>query len=183
MGTTLAIGVMGWRLYGPPAAQVKSIALEAMGRAENMLRPSDDRAAPATPLPPVTIAPPVAAAPPQLLTAPVDRLGTAPLSEQSDKMPGAAPPTKPAAEAEEPIAREERLNSLLAQLVDLDVQEPQVGRWGASGQLFRCSCRASWGQSPQFSRHFESVAAHPEAAVEQVLDQVVAWRSAERISR
>ncbi|MEX2315937.1 MAG: hypothetical protein WD669_02225 [Pirellulales bacterium] len=171
MAVTLAIVVMGWRLYGPPASQVKAIALRLVEQAENALRPTANHAeaAPTAQVQAITHEPIADKAPapgPLLAAAPVDQPGTGHLIDQPTEQPG-----------------EERLKSLLAQLAELNVQEPQVDRWGTSGQLFRCTCRAAWGPSPQFGRHFESVAEAPEAAVEQVLDQVVAWRSAERISR
>ena len=71
----------------------------------------------------------------------------------------------------------DRLTQLFAQLSELDVQAPQLSPWGKSGQLFRFSCRASLKQQADFTRHFESVAATPSEAVEEVLAQVSTWRN------
>lgn len=182
MGATLAIVVMGWRLYGPPSAQVKSLVLRAVERLERTLRPEADKRA-ARPLGQET-APLAASAPPPLFEkAPV--LGSdgrqsnlQPANLKAESMPPAT-----GAQVVAPTIGEERLKSQLARLMARDVQDPQLVAWGAGGQLFRCYCRATWGQSPQFSRHFESVAAEPEAAVEQVLAQVDAWRTSERVVR
>jgi len=44
----------------------------------------------------------------------------------------------------------------------------------------RFSCDAPWANSPSFSRHFEAVAASPEAAVEQVAAEIQAWQRGQR---
>ena len=51
----------------------------------------------------------------------------------------------------------------------------EVAPWG-SGGLVRFTCEAPWANSPSFSRHFEAVAATPEAAVEQVATDIAAWQ-------
>jgi hypothetical protein len=71
-----------------------------------------------------------------------------------------------------------RLRMLLDELAKLDVQNPELAPWGADGQHYRFCCRATLGNSPQWSRHFEAVAAEPAQAVEHVLAQVTSWRSA-----
>jgi hypothetical protein len=180
MGVTLAIFVMLWRLYGPPAAQLKSMALRAVEEVENMLRPAAEK--PPARSDPKSIPADASSAPPLLGLAPGNEAAPAQGSGQSTKQLQAAPlaTVSPIAEL---AGGNSRVESLLARLETLNVQEPQLVAWGSSGKLFRCSCRAAWGQSPEFSRHFESVAAEPEAAVEQVLAQVNAWRTGEHSAR
>jgi hypothetical protein len=192
MGVTLAIVVMGWRLYGPPAAQVKSIALRVVEQAADWLRPeagnkgqaADKANLPQSEPPLQQQVSPLAAASPPLF----DKLTPqeTPAGGLSVLTPGPLAEKAPPAEVESPASSspaERRIQTLLARLTALDVQDPQLVPWGGSGQLFRCHCRASWGQSPQFSRIFESVAPEPETAVEQVVAQIDAWRAGERRAR
>jgi hypothetical protein len=81
------------------------------------------------------------------------------------------------------VENRDRLSQLFAQLAELDVEEPQLSPWGKSGRLFRFCCRASLKQSPDFSRHFESISEDPHEALEQVLAQVSAWRAAPLAAR
>ncbi len=216
MVVTLAIVAMGWRLYGPPASQVKTMALRGIERIESWLRPEGDPSAalPATAKPPAKqeLAPMAVTAPPPLfekgqaadrnsrvagdgeVTATLAKTSPAlfpskerelPVSPAVDSKSSAADSLASSASTP-PSARnasESQLKSLLARLESLDVQDSQLTPWGGSGQLYRCCCQANWGQSPQFSRHFESVAAEPEAAVDQVVAQIAAWRTAERQTR
>jgi hypothetical protein len=165
MGVTLAIVVMGWRLYGPSAAKTKSLVLSAMEWTEARLRGTEHvaeakpqaQSIAAAPL----AAPPVAAAanPPALLTVSAEQPGDGALRSNT-------------------ATGDDRLKKLLAQLDALGAREPKLSTWGDSGKLYRFCCQASWGSSPQFSRHFESIAVEPAAAVEQVLAEVDAWRTA-----
>ena len=82
--------------------------------------------------------------------------------------------------ASEPGADDDRLPNLLARLESLGGMDPQLAKWGTSGQLYRFCCRAAWGDSPKFSRHFESVASEPLVAVEEVVSKVEAWRASQR---
>src|SRR5262249_33613726 len=80
-------------------------------------------------------------------------------------------------------AGNDRLVTDVERLAALGVRDQQVKPWGRDGALYRCSCDAPWVGSPNYSRHFESVAASPETAIEQVADQVAAWQSSQRTSR
>jgi hypothetical protein len=73
-----------------------------------------------------------------------------------------------------------QLTSLLEHLTTLGVRDQQLTPWGSGGDLMRFSCDAPWANSPSFSRHFEAVAATPEAAVEQVAAQIEAWQRGQR---
>jgi hypothetical protein len=78
-----------------------------------------------------------------------------------------------------PTGHNDRLVTDVQQLLDLGVDQPQVRPWG-NGGLYRCVCEAPWKASPNYSRHFESVANTAEAAVEQVTAQVAAWQNSQR---
>jgi hypothetical protein len=68
----------------------------------------------------------------------------------------------------------------MSRLEKLGVAEPKLAAWGTSGDLYRFCCEAKWGNSAAYTRHFESVAAEPVTAVEQVVAEVEAWRTAQR---
>jgi hypothetical protein len=72
--------------------------------------------------------------------------------------------------------------TLLARLERLGAIEPQLAAWGSGGKLYRFCCRAALAETPQYTRHFESVAAEPLTAVEQVVAKVEAWRVAQSTS-
>jgi hypothetical protein len=74
---------------------------------------------------------------------------------------------------------ENRTQLLMSRLAELGAVEPRLAKWGSSGQLYRFSCRVSLDKAPKATRHFESVAAEPVAAVEDVIASVGAWRTAE----
>jgi hypothetical protein len=100
--------------------------------------------------------------------------------------PGTAPaptrlPPDVAASQAPPVPQENpQLTSLLEHLTTLGVRDQQLTPWGSGGDLMRFSCDAPWANSPSFSRHFEAVAATPEAAVEQVAAQIEAWQRGQR---
>jgi hypothetical protein len=194
MGVTAAIVVMGWRLYGPSAAQTKELALRGVELVESWLRsPDDARGKKPAKLAPLLLPEPSNAAPgeapPLLARAPTERVASSRTGRSSDQperdlesnllanSAGAqtvAPDVSALSGAKE---SERKLDALFAELTQLDVQEPKLAPWGTSGQLYRFCCRATWGESPQLSRHFESVAAEPSVAVEKVLAQVTSWRA------
>ena len=68
----------------------------------------------------------------------------------------------------------------MSRLEQLGGADPKVAPWGSSGHLFRCCCQAPLANSPAVTQHFESVAAEPALAVEQVVAKVEAWRTAQR---
>jgi hypothetical protein len=109
-----------------------------------------------------------------------------PLEPSNAWPPGtAAEPTRlpPDANAKHapPVPQENtRLTALLEQLTSLGVRDQHLAPWGSGGELVRFSCDAPWANSPSFSRHFEAVAASPEAAVEQVAAEIQAWQRGQR---
>ena len=75
---------------------------------------------------------------------------------------------------------DDRVQTLMSRLEQLGGADPKIGTWGSSGHLFRCCCQAPLANSPAVTQHFESVAAEPALAVEQVVAKVEAWRTAQR---
>jgi hypothetical protein len=183
MAATLAIVAMGWRLYGPSTDQCKSIALRGVEYVESLLRSPDhtSKNAAAPPMAKLLAGPEPAAAfdsPPLLLAA--DPAGNRPqISQASDPAVGGLSTIPGGAQNVAPTGEEARLKGLFDQLAQLDVQGPHLSAWGANRQLYRFQCRATWGDSPQISRHFEAVAPEPVQAVQYVLAQVNSWRAAE----
>jgi hypothetical protein len=183
MLATAIIVYKAWQLYGPSFDQLKSgmaraleVAQEALHeapleRAETDPASIDPRSAP--PLLATTLE---SKAPPSPTTgAPASSLGphSPPVTTDAPQLLSGA------ADAPTPPADSEKLPALMSRLEALGVDEPKLAPWGSTGQLYRCCCRASLGDSSAFSRHFESVAEEPAAAVEQVLAKVEAWRLAQ----
>lgn len=174
MAGVLVVVVKGWHLYGPSRDQVTSMAVRAIELGDSVLAkfrqasvnprvaaaPLVGAPAPAPPfaqpLPPTTIAPPA---------------GDVALA--SATLP--ATPTAPHVDA-----GDARIEAALARLQQLGAGEHQLQPWGSGGRLYRFCCSAAWGGAPGYSRHFEAVAAEPLSAVEQVVDQVAAWRAAQQ---
>jgi hypothetical protein len=177
--------VMGWQLYGPPTEKVKAFAVSAIERAQAAWNQSQEQTPPETlaedPRPqsaPLIASDPGAAATP---FATGNEPTAAPeLSVSND----AAAPTAVTPSTELLAAEQEsdRLPQLLARLEQIGGAKPELGEWGSSGHLYRCSCRAHLSNSPAFVRHFEAVAEEPAAAVEQVVASVEAWRAEQHLS-
>jgi hypothetical protein len=206
MLATLAVVWKGWQLYGPSAKDLRSLASRAVEMAEKALDgQSNSDGSTLNPDDPRLTAPPFAT--PSL--APADTThrastsGPAALESNSPPLlPAESEVISTAALAIEPASAEtgistmettsapsgavpggrgqlDRLEAMLAGLEALGVSDHQLESWGTGRQLYRFSCRAAWGESTSFSRHFESVAPEPLAAVAAVAEQVSAWRVAE----
>jgi hypothetical protein len=185
----------GWQLYGPSTEQVKTFAARAAEMAQsawNNYHAKDKNADPelvtkqrsAAPAFAQTIQPPAAdlavTAPPLAAQRPASSPPVV-VPSTSSAPAAQAPPITPLAEAAPPAAAttgDDRVQALLSRLEQLGGSDPKVGPWGSSGHLFRCCCQAPLGNSPTVTQHFESVAAEPALAVEQVVAQVEAWRTA-----
>jgi hypothetical protein len=74
----------------------------------------------------------------------------------------------------------DRMSVLQGRLKQLGVVDSKLAQWGSGGQLYRFSCRANLANAANLERHFESVAAEPVTAVEEVLAKVESWRTAEQ---
>jgi len=210
MLVTVAIVWKGWQLYGPPADQLKSIASRAVEMADRALNGgTNSDGATLNPDDPRTAAPPLAgpsATAPDLSATPVALpLATTPNSpsllpaEAADakkddgsastmaaNSAGEAKPASPfepsssATQQAEDHGSVSPLELALARLEQLGIRDHQLESWGESGAFYRFSCRVPWGEAASFTRHFESVAAEPLAAVEAVAAKVDAWRAVEQ---
>jgi hypothetical protein len=180
--------VMGWQLYGPPTEKVKAFAVSAIERAQAAWNNSQEQT------PPETLAedPRPQSAP--LIASEPGVPGANAAAFATGNEPTAAPELSVSNDAAAPTAatpstellaveqESDRLPQLLAQLEQIGGAKPELGEWGSSGHLYRCSCRAHLSDSPAFVRHFEAVAEEPAAAVEQVVARVEAWRAEQHLS-
>jgi hypothetical protein len=69
---------------------------------------------------------------------------------------------------------------LMSRLQKLGAADTNLAPWGSDGHLYRFTCRAPLASAPAMTKHFESVADQPTAAIEQVLAKVEAWQVAQR---
>jgi hypothetical protein len=192
-----ALVFKGWQLYGPSTEQVKAFAVRATEMAQSAWNNSHSKNKNADAQASGeqhSVAPPFS----QTIQAPAADIAVTapPLASQAraSKSPAAVIPSTstpasqtpsitPLAEPASPAAAnmsKDRVQELLSRLEQLGGTDPKVAPWGSSGHLFRCCCRAPLGNSPTVTQHFESVAAEPALAVQQVVAQVEAWRTAQR---
>jgi hypothetical protein len=197
MLVALFLGYQGWQRYGPPAGRLKSFTQRTLEIAQSALRDESQATSGAAKLAadPPAAAPPLAASasanpgPIQRAQALVPEDSVRPDEEPARFAPPElmaatlppAPPTNPSQPAG-PIEQSPNadLAALYARLDQLGVHERGLQYWGGSGQLYRFECQAAVGESPDFSRQFESYAAEPRAAVEEVLAKVASWRESQR---
>ena len=105
------------------------------------------------------------------------------LLPESGAMPVTLPtqtPVAPAVEKASPPLAGDRMPELMTRLQQLGAADTNLAPWGSGGSLYRFSCRAPLANAPAMTQHFESVAAEPMVAVEQVVAKVEAWRVAQR---
>jgi hypothetical protein len=174
--------VKGWQLYGPSREQLKSWTARIAEQVHLALsdRP---RLAPAASEPANELT--SAAAATQCLpnvVAPPSRIEAIEFAEVPPITPeaaiGHAPESNPLrATTQAPPVESEGIPALLARLDRLGAIDPQLAVWGSGGKLYRFCCRAALAGMPRYTRHFESVAAEPLVAVEQVVAKVEAWRT------
>ncbi len=191
----LAVGAIvfkGWQQYGPSGEKVKSVAASAVEMAQaawkNFQSPDKDAHASADtrggapPFAQATQQPAgnIAIVPPALSTqtiTPSPPIQAAPIASA----PSTQAPITPLGEASPSASTSDaRVHTLISRLEQLGGANPKVAPWGSSGHLFRCSCQAPLANSTAVTQHFESVAAEPALAVEQVVAKVEAWRMAQR---
>jgi hypothetical protein len=96
------------------------------------------------------------------------------------------PSTKPALAGENLLnnsaAGGDRAQQLMSRLQQLGAAESKLAPWGSGGNLYRFTCRAPLASAPTMTQHFESIAADPAAAVQEVLTKVESWQIAQRES-
>jgi hypothetical protein len=187
--------VKGWQLYGPSAEQVKSFAVSAMDTAQSAWNKSRGQDADATNAnDPRMTTPPTAASPPAapassapLNAAPSLALGNTSTVVEAPELNAAStttldpePPSSGNDKTADARVETGDLSALFSQLAEMGASDQQLAPWGSSGQLYRFACRAKLGDTPFHTRHFEAVAAQPDAAVERVVAAVAAWRAGQR---
>jgi hypothetical protein len=182
MLATAVVLVKGWQLYGPSTQQVKSWTAAIVERAhlawndEPQLEPENRGPASQANLPDSF---------PSTLAASTGGIGETEFPAVPPLDSGPVPATVPNPNKSSPASQSDlvdaaQIPALLARLERLGAVDPQLAAWGSSGQLYRFCCRAAVGNSPMHTRHFESVAAEPLEAVEQVVAKVEAWRGEQR---
>ena len=183
MLATAVILVKGWERYGPSSQQVKTWTAQIVERAHNALSERPQLApARAEPFSIAKTIEQLPAALPNVVSPTPDRfeegefLTVPPLSSNVVQAPGPAA-SDVSQKPEADTVDSDRMPMLLARLDQLGAVEPQLVAWGTSGELYRFCCRAALPSTPNFTRHFESVAAEPLVAVQQVVAKVEAWRS------
>ncbi|HEY4233136.1 MAG TPA: hypothetical protein VGM76_06905 [Lacipirellulaceae bacterium] len=197
MLATLGIVAKLWFLYGPNVGEMKSIGARVVELSEQAWNeywkstsntPSsaaDSQLAmqpapfvpPSGPMQPIPLPPVNSTAPSGVKLA--NNTGAVPTAPPLSPAILPSPAANAKLEPMGPTGHNDRLVTDVQQLLDLGVDQPQVRPWG-NGGLYRCVCEAPWKASPNYSRHFESVANTAEAAVEQVTAQVAAWQNSQR---
>lgn len=198
----LAAGMMivkGWQLYGPSSEQVKSIGVrgvELAYAAWNQWQPPPGGAGtgPRGMAPPFGgVTPKISTDPAPLIPAPALTTGSVeavvPVGDPGSGAPAVAPlpvtsdPSVALEATDKSLALSagDRANlpALLSRLEELGAADAELTPWGTSGQLYRFHCRAKMANVPNITQHFESVAAEPLVAVQQVVAKVEAWRIAQ----
>jgi hypothetical protein len=177
MVSVLAIAAKGWHLYGPSHEQMAALVVQAVELGDSLLGKFREQSPPS--VDPRSGTTPLVAVPGQ----PPSGQQRLPLAETTPPAGGtvllvsAALPSAPL--PSQSAGADARLEAALARLEQLGVGQHDLRPWGAGGQLSRFCCSATWGGAPGYNRHFEAVAAEPLSAVQQVVDQVAAWRAAE----
>lgn len=195
MAAVVAVVVKGWQLYGPTNEQVKSAVTQATDVARALLdrwkqepkaavedpRLAVPRAQLLTPpaMPPST----AQATVPQLLPATQPEAPKLLPEQNAESSTGPNSATTAAANQTTLAASstaKDRMSELMTQLARLGAVDTKTVPWGDRGQMYRFSCRAPLTNAPIMMQHFESVAAEPTQAIEQVVAKLEAWRGTQR---
>jgi hypothetical protein len=194
----VVIGVVGfkaWKLYGPTNEQVKSTTTHVIELVQSAIQSrqqpvsgvTDPRnAAPqlSAEQPSAAVAPPTNAAPLPHSDAP-KLLSAENVTSARDNVPAqvpVAPAGSPGRDMSPAVAGSggDRMSALMTRLQQLGAADTKLAPWGGDGSLYRFTCRAPLPSAPSMTQHFESVAAEPTVAVEQVLAKLEAWNVAQR---
>jgi hypothetical protein len=197
MLATLGIVAKAWLLYGPSVAEMQTMGQRVVEVADELMskyRQGGSAAPEVVDDPRIETAPPLTGTLPQppvsqpqpILLATAETQGQEFVQPAVAAVPVAAPPPAPPTRlipvAAEPAPSDQsssgdaRLEAAHARLAQLDIRDYRVEPWGGEGRWYRCSCDAPWSGAPQYSRHFEAVAADPASAAEQVAAEVDMWR-------
>lgn len=166
---TIAVGIMAWRVYGPPAEKLapvinRSVVVvnEWLGRAqpEATVEPLPTPRLRAAEESPSTISLQISS-PPLRVDADVEQ------ASHSEPLPSRPLESQLAADA-----GNAQIEDLLAQLKRLGAKETSLQPWGNAGKAFRFQCRLASAENPTIERHFDAIEGDPRAAVEKVLESV-----------
>lgn len=173
MLSTLVIGAMAYRAYGPQIEKLAPLLERGQQIASELLAPAE-------------AAKPSDSPPPMEFTADARALGAplepATLHDSNVAQVAAWDASEAAALVPSalPQANENQSSSpvtvAVRRLSELGVSQYALSRWGDEGKFFRFHCSAPCGGAGQYSRHFEAVAQSPTAAAQDVLGQVEAWQ-------
>lgn len=190
MVVVVVVGVKAWKLYGPPNEQVKSTFTQVVETVQSTIQnwrqpnantPPDPRAG----APPIAQAPP-AAPPPATLIAQADAPQLLPQSASPAPpilaTPGASHESTNTGKewSSDAAADGDRTQQLVSRLQQLGAADTKLAPWGGDGNMYRFTCRAPLANAPSMTQHFESIAADPAAAVQEVLSKVESWQIAQR---
>jgi hypothetical protein len=196
MLATIAIVAKAWHLYGPSVAELRTIGARVVEVAGELMNEQGQPEVAAANDPRLQQAPPFAGisplspggAPQPILLATGENVVPSFAQQASAEAPigdvPATPPTRLIPIAPEqppalaPVGDDARLETAQSRLNGFGVRDGHLEPWGSEGRWFRYSCEAPWVDAPNFSRHFEAVAADPASAVEQVAAEIDAWRTA-----
>jgi hypothetical protein len=186
------VGVKAWKLYGPTNEQVNTTVAQVIETVQSTVEswqqptanlPPDPRtgAAPMAqaPLASTPATPPVPLAQtdaPKLLPQATESAPSTPATVQP-----ADAPANDAMPSPVPVGGD-RAQQLVSRLQQLGAADTKLAPWGNDGNLYRFSCRAPVVNAPALTQHFESIAADPAAAVQEVLLKVESWHIAQRNS-
>jgi hypothetical protein len=198
MLATIGIVAKAWHLYGPSVAEMRAIGQRVYEVADELMSDSrqpeavagdagnDPRLQQAPPFAAATPLPPGPAPQPILLATAESEspafaqqaVGEAPIAAAPATPPTRLIPVAPEeAPALAPAGGDARLDAASARLAEIGAREGRLEPWGNEGRWYRFSCDAPWVDAPNYTRHFEAVAADPASAVEQVAAEIEAWHA------
>jgi hypothetical protein len=165
---TIAVGIMAWRVYGPPAEKLAPVINRSVEVVNEWLgrMPSEPAI---EPLPAPTLR--VAEESPPAISLPIGP----PLRVDADIEPAGHSEPIPPSPLHTRLAADSvnvQIEDLLAQLKRLGAMDTSLQPWGSAGKSYRFQCRLVSAENPTIERHFDAIEADPRAAVEQVLESV-----------
>jgi hypothetical protein len=180
--------VKGWQLHGPTTQQLKTWTARIAERVhvalsdQPQLAPANgEPLGEAKPLKQLPVTLPIVVPPATSRLEEGEFLAVPPLNSDPAQT-GGTTTRNSTANAAPRVMHSDRMPTLLARLEQLGAVDTQLAPWGQSGSLYRFCCRAARTDMPRFTRHFESVAAEPHLAVEEVVAKVEAWCSQRQAS-
>jgi len=109
--------------------------------------------------------------------APIQPGNAAASQQQVVPVQRAAVAARPAGAAPAPGGANDWFTWTQKRLRDLGATYYLLETWGRSGELFRFHCKMAVAGNPDYTRHFEATDSDASRAMQQVLEQVEAWRA------